>query len=194
MALVAAANNTMPLTPPPDQRMFQNLDASIKMPDTPMADQFEDDDLESVLSDEELNVEKAHLVTHAKVYAIAEKYVPPVRHCLFSYFCLITPLVCRTPSICACRLLCCCASSGDCNTDKPRDLRHQHHPPQSQHSARCTSQSSTFFAFMFDPTIDQLPISFHQAFRAASRDDRVSVSMLLQSLDYFRSCTLEYVY
>jgi hypothetical protein len=102
MALVAAANNTMPLTPPPDQPMFQNLDAFIKMPDTPMADQFEDDDLESVLSDEELDVEMAHLVTHAKVYAIAEKYVPPVRHCLFSSFCMITPLVCRTPSICAC--------------------------------------------------------------------------------------------
>lgn len=34
---------------------------------------FEDDDVESVLSDTELDVESTHLVTHAKVYAIAEK-------------------------------------------------------------------------------------------------------------------------
>jgi hypothetical protein len=96
--------------------MFQNMDASIKMPDTPMADQFEDDDLESVLSDEELDVEKAHLVTHAKVYAIAEKYVPPVRHCLFCSFCLITRP--GLPNSFHLRLqiclpwLCCGASSG----------------------------------------------------------------------------------
>ena len=90
MALVAAANNSMPLTPPADEPTFQILDASSKMPDTPMADQFEDDDLESVYSEDELDIEKAHLITHAKVYAIAEKYVPPFRHCLFFSFGLIT--------------------------------------------------------------------------------------------------------
>jgi hypothetical protein len=86
MALVAAANNSMPLTPPADEPTFQHLDASIKMPDSPMADQFEDDDLESVLSEEESDAEKTHLMTHAKVYAIAEKYVPPFRHCLYFVF------------------------------------------------------------------------------------------------------------
>lgn len=35
LALVAAANNSMPLTPPADEPIFQNLDASTKMPDTP---------------------------------------------------------------------------------------------------------------------------------------------------------------
>ncbi|KAF1943857.1 hypothetical protein EJ02DRAFT_117761 [Clathrospora elynae] len=74
LALVAAANISMPMTPPPDVHMFHNLDASTKMPDSPMADQFEDDDLESVLSEPDMDMDKAHLVTHAKVYAIAEKY------------------------------------------------------------------------------------------------------------------------
>jgi hypothetical protein len=75
LALVAAANNSMPLTPPADEPTFQNMDASTKMPDTPMADHFfEDDDLESQQSETELDVETTHLVTHAKVYAIAEKY------------------------------------------------------------------------------------------------------------------------
>jgi hypothetical protein len=83
LALVAAASNSMPLTPPADDPMFQNLDASTKMPDTPMADQFfEDDDLESEQSETEFDIETTHLVTHAKVYAIAEKYVPLFRHCL----------------------------------------------------------------------------------------------------------------
>ena len=64
----------MPMTPPPEEPTFQNIDASAKMPDTPMADQFfEDDDLESVHSEPEFDVETTHLVTHAKVYAIAEK-------------------------------------------------------------------------------------------------------------------------
>lgn len=67
----------MPLTPPADESMFQPLDASLKLPDTPMADQFADDFLESVAMEPEIDVGSAHLVTHAKVYAIAEKYVPP---------------------------------------------------------------------------------------------------------------------
>ncbi|KAI1565505.1 hypothetical protein Ptr902_00404 [Pyrenophora tritici-repentis] len=75
MALVAAANNAMPMTPPPEQNTFQNMDASIKMPDSPMVDDFlQDDDIESIHSEQEFDVETTHLVTHAKVYAIAEKY------------------------------------------------------------------------------------------------------------------------
>jgi hypothetical protein len=74
LALVAAA---MPLTPPPSEPTFPNVDAFAKMPATPMADQFlQDDDLESVHSEPESDIESSHLITHAKVYAIAEKYVP----------------------------------------------------------------------------------------------------------------------
>jgi hypothetical protein len=65
----------MPLTPPADEPVFQNLEASSKFPDTPMVDQFAIDELESEQSEPELDVRSAHLVTHAKVYAIAEKYV-----------------------------------------------------------------------------------------------------------------------
>jgi len=78
MALVAAANNAMPMTPPPEQHAFQNMDVSTKMPDSPMVDDFfQDDDMESIHSEQEFDIETTHLVTHAKVYAIAEKYVPP---------------------------------------------------------------------------------------------------------------------
>jgi hypothetical protein len=63
----------MPLTPPADEPTFQPLDASFKLPDTPMTAQFSDEDIESIFAEPEGDVEKAHLVTHAKVYAIAEK-------------------------------------------------------------------------------------------------------------------------
>jgi hypothetical protein len=103
LALVAAANNSMPLTPPADEPMFQNMDASTKMPDTPMADHFfEDDDLESQQSETELDVETTHLVTHAKVYAIAEKYVLPFVTVYFSAFCLNARRGLRGAFICAC--------------------------------------------------------------------------------------------
>jgi hypothetical protein len=72
LALVAAA---MPLTPPPSEPTFQNIDTSTKMPASPTAEELvEDDDVESVHSEPELDTESTHLVTHAKVYAIAEKY------------------------------------------------------------------------------------------------------------------------
>ncbi|KAF2023846.1 hypothetical protein EK21DRAFT_80020 [Setomelanomma holmii] len=74
LAIMAAANTTMPLTPPAEEPAFQNFEtSSSKFPDTPMADQFEIDDLESE-PEPEVNPQKSHLVTHAKVYAIAEKY------------------------------------------------------------------------------------------------------------------------
>lgn len=107
LALVAAANNAMPMTPPPEEPTFQNIDPSAKLPDTPMADQFfEDDDLESVHSEPEFDVETTHLVTHAKVYAIAEKYVPPSFTVYFAtlfFFASSQPLACGIVSICACR-------------------------------------------------------------------------------------------
>jgi hypothetical protein len=74
LASVSGANGFLPpLTPPADQPTFHVLDASTKLPDTPVADQFAIDDLEGELSEPELDLDKAHLVTHTKVYAIAEK-------------------------------------------------------------------------------------------------------------------------
>jgi hypothetical protein len=75
LATIAATNSSMPLTPPADESTIQNLDAATKMPDTPMADQFAINELESEQSEAALDVQNSHLVTHAKVYAIAEKYV-----------------------------------------------------------------------------------------------------------------------
>ena len=90
LAQMAAAS---PLTPPAEDTLFQPLDASLKLPDTPMAEQFADEYMESVAMEPEVNVESAHLVTHAKVYAIAEKYVCPSVICapdfLFLLFCSI---------------------------------------------------------------------------------------------------------
>jgi hypothetical protein len=73
LAQASATNSSMPLTPPADEPTFQPLDASFKLPDTPMTAQFSDEDVESIFSEPEGDVEKAHLLTHAKVYAIAEK-------------------------------------------------------------------------------------------------------------------------
>ena len=75
--LLAQMSAASPLTPPAEETLFQPLDASLKLPDTPMAEQFADDYIESVTMEPEVDVESAHLVTHAKIYAIAEKYVPP---------------------------------------------------------------------------------------------------------------------
>lgn len=74
LAQMAAAS---PLTPPAEDTLFQPLDVSLKLPDSPMAEQFADEYMESVAEEPEVDVESAHLVTHAKVYAIAEKYVCP---------------------------------------------------------------------------------------------------------------------
>ncbi|KAJ4374862.1 hypothetical protein N0V83_001940 [Neocucurbitaria cava] len=74
LAQALAANNRMPMTPPADEPTAPIFDVSTKMADMPMADQPEEDDLESVQSEPEVGDEKAHLVTHATVYAIAEKY------------------------------------------------------------------------------------------------------------------------
>lgn len=64
----------MPLTPPADEPAFPSLDASTKVPDSPMDDHLAIDELElDELSEPQVDVQKPHLVTHAKVYAIAEK-------------------------------------------------------------------------------------------------------------------------
>lgn len=75
LAQATAASNA-PITPPADGPTFQNFEPSSKPSDLPIADQFEDDDVESVGSEPEpAAIEDSHLITHAKVYAIAEKYV-----------------------------------------------------------------------------------------------------------------------
>jgi hypothetical protein len=102
LAQMAAAS---PLTPPAEETLFQPLDVSLKYPDSPMAEQFADEYMESVAEEPEVDVESAHLVTHAKVYAIAEKYVCPSvisapGFLLFFLFdrALATSLCCRVTS------------------------------------------------------------------------------------------------
>ncbi|KAF2846716.1 hypothetical protein T440DRAFT_482319 [Plenodomus tracheiphilus IPT5] len=73
LAQANAASNA-PITPPADEPTFQNLDLSSKTSDLPTVDQLADDDTDSIGSEPELDIEKSHLITHAKVYAIAEKY------------------------------------------------------------------------------------------------------------------------
>lgn len=67
-----------PLTPPvdspqPDSDSFDP--ESNKRPDSPMADQCTEDPFNSISMEPQVDAEqKSHLITHAKVYAIAEKY------------------------------------------------------------------------------------------------------------------------
>ncbi|KAF2634523.1 hypothetical protein P280DRAFT_524035 [Massarina eburnea CBS 473.64] len=73
--MASSTHAPMPLTPPAEQPdQFESLDTSMKMPDTPMADQFTENPFECISMEPEADVEKPHLITHAKVYAIAEKY------------------------------------------------------------------------------------------------------------------------
>ncbi|KAF2440001.1 hypothetical protein P171DRAFT_116216 [Karstenula rhodostoma CBS 690.94] len=75
LAMLSAATPapSVPRMEQPDDQDI--LDVSAKLPDTPMQDQFTDDPFEYVYNTEpKADVEQTHLVTHAKVYAIAEKY------------------------------------------------------------------------------------------------------------------------
>jgi len=73
--MMSAQASDRPLTPPAEQENhFESFDASGKLPDTPTADQDTEDPFESYMTEAEAaHVEKPHLITHAKVYAIAEK-------------------------------------------------------------------------------------------------------------------------
>lgn len=73
LAMASAIDTSMPMTPPADRDNHHHLDASAKQPDTPMAEQFDEDSFDCVVDELEADAEKPHLVTHAKVYAIAEK-------------------------------------------------------------------------------------------------------------------------
>ncbi|KAF1994640.1 hypothetical protein P154DRAFT_367263 [Amniculicola lignicola CBS 123094] len=79
MAMAAAAGAADgPLTPPTEDATDEmDADASTKLPDTPMADQHDENPFDALTADAEADIEKPHLVTHAKVYAIAEKYGIP---------------------------------------------------------------------------------------------------------------------
>ncbi|KAH6644282.1 hypothetical protein C7974DRAFT_17914 [Boeremia exigua] len=72
--LLAQMSAASPLTPPAEDTVFRPIDATLKLPDTPMVEQFADDYNEYATMEPEVDVESAHLVIHAKVYAIAEKY------------------------------------------------------------------------------------------------------------------------
>jgi hypothetical protein len=74
LALASAASAQGPPTPPADQISHHDAPhASAKLPDSPMADQFYDDIFDDLDAEPEFADEKPHLLTHAKVYAIAEK-------------------------------------------------------------------------------------------------------------------------
>lgn len=71
----ATAVNNAPMTPPADEpAAFQDLELTSKPFDMPIASEFEEEDVESVGSEPEPAMEKCHLIAHARVYAMAEKY------------------------------------------------------------------------------------------------------------------------
>lgn len=74
LAQAAASAAKNPLTPPDDQaNFFENID-SAKLPDTPTNDyEVQEDPFETAFAEQEPDVEQPHLISHAKVYAIAEK-------------------------------------------------------------------------------------------------------------------------
>ena len=74
LAIAAANAATNPLTPPDDGiNQFEMFDSS-KLPDTPIEDLYvEEDPFENAFADQVPDSTQPHLVTHAKVYAIAEK-------------------------------------------------------------------------------------------------------------------------
>jgi len=65
------------ITTTDDQSTPSNSHDMFKRPDSPMQEDFVEDYFENFQPEAEPDVEKAHLVTHAKVYAIAEKYGIP---------------------------------------------------------------------------------------------------------------------
>jgi hypothetical protein len=75
LVAMMSAQTPGPLTPPAEQENhFESLDAPGKLPHTPVTDQDMEDPFENCMTEAEAaHVEKPHLITHAKVYAIAEK-------------------------------------------------------------------------------------------------------------------------
>ena len=138
--LLAQMSAASPLTPPAEETLFQPLDASLKLPDTPIADQFTDDYIECVTMEPEVDVQSAHLVTHAKVYAIAEKYVPPSVICRP---CLSSPVLWLVSFCNAIATLCCvasrCVAYHGGKSPTPREVRHRH--DQSANPEPCSHPS-----------------------------------------------------
>ncbi|KAF2732370.1 hypothetical protein EJ04DRAFT_337916 [Polyplosphaeria fusca] len=76
----AASNTTQPMTPPEEQANQFDSDVPAKYPDMPMAEEYDDEEEESfeeVEPEPTPNEEKAQILIHAKVYAIADKYGIP---------------------------------------------------------------------------------------------------------------------
>jgi hypothetical protein len=73
--MMSAQASSRPLTPPAEpENHLESFDVSGKLPETPTVDQDMEDPFESHMTEAEAaHVEKPHLITHAKVYAIAEK-------------------------------------------------------------------------------------------------------------------------
>lgn len=74
--LLAMVSASSPLTPPPEQHVprFTTLDASAKIPVTPSPEESIENPFENLPGESPTEIEKPHLIIHAKVYAIAEKY------------------------------------------------------------------------------------------------------------------------
>jgi len=78
LAMASAASTAhYPMTPPEEHTNELDSLESAKLPDTPMSDQDETEAFEDTIPEFEADMEKPHLVTHVKVYAIAEKYGIP---------------------------------------------------------------------------------------------------------------------
>ncbi|KAH7112803.1 hypothetical protein B0J11DRAFT_446597 [Dendryphion nanum] len=79
LAMVTASTATGALVTPPAEEpsQFDSMDAPQKLPDTPMADQFEQNPFDGLQQEPEADVEKPHLMTHVAVYALGEKYGIP---------------------------------------------------------------------------------------------------------------------
>ena len=110
-----------------------------------MANQFLVDEQEDEQSEPELDVQKAHLVTHAKVYAIAEKYVCPsslfISYNLPDYAPLHVGLLSFAPAGFSCTYVVLRCVARRFHSDIPRDLRHRR--PITLPGARSTIRSSS---------------------------------------------------
>lgn len=158
----------LPLTPPADETTFSTVDSSSKLPDTPMVDQFSTDELEDELSEPEPDIQASHLVTHAKVYAIAEKYVSIFFFLtLPDYAPLHVGLLSFAPAVHLLRRLCCTACASPtypamCVTDVGSRLQ------SLLPSARSTARSSTSKPPVCFPLSLRVPITLVPAANSVS--------------------------
>lgn len=75
LATANATDKSLPLTPPLEEPTSGVIDTSTKFFDMKEANHSSHHEFGLKQSEPDLDLDKVHLVTHAKVYAIAEKYV-----------------------------------------------------------------------------------------------------------------------